>query len=319
IFPVASFFCLSAIWPAASHTAVGLAVDTGISRPPWMLVFVTRDQMRPVSSIFSTIRLRMVVGMTAPMSLGNVVSSARNSRMSFLTPRVTYSINARRYSTVSYRSTARGSTVAFCTDVDSITRTSGAVPASMLAATSRRRRSSFSSSASPFSSFSSASKSAFSSFSSRPRISALRASISCRRLRKFIFSHSLQIGLNDQLAAPLLSRLRGLALGLRLRLEPAPRADVGILVRRGIHRRDVPDALKAQDATGAGVAVVAGLSHREGEGHLIHVAPLDQLIQVPARRRVRQLRSHQEPLVVRNKLQGPVAGAGHHHNGVAMV
>src|SRR5690606_20140295 len=156
----------------------------------------------------------------------------------------------------------------FCAGVESITRTSGAAPASMLAATSKRRRSSFSSSASPFNSFSRASKSAFSSVSSRLRISALRASISCRRLRRFMFSRSLQLGLNDQLAAPPLSRLRGLTLGLRLRLEPAPRADVGILVRRGVHRRDVPDTLKPENLAGVGFSVVAVLSHRESKAHL---------------------------------------------------
>src|SRR5690606_6677808 len=126
-----------------------------------------------------------------------------------------------------------------------------------------------SSSASPFNSFSRASKSAFSSVSSRLRISALRASISCRRLRRFMFSRSLQIGLNDQLAAPPLSRLRGLTLGLRLRLEPAPRADVGILVRRGVHRRDVPDTFEPQNAAGASVTVVGVLRDRESEGHLV--------------------------------------------------
>src|SRR5690606_16656790 len=270
IFKLTTFFCLSATWPAASHTAVGLTPDTGISTPPWMLVLVTRDQMRPTSSIFSTIRFRIVVGMTAPMSEGNVVSSARNSRISFLTPRVTYSMNARRYSTVSYRSTARGSTVTFCTAVESTTRTSGDVPASMLAATSRRRRSSFSSSASPFSSFSSASKSTSPSFSSRPRISALRASIPCRRLRRFMFSHSLQVGLKNQLATPLLSRLRGPALGLRLRHEVAPRADIGILVRRGIHRRDVPDALEPQNTAGSGVAGVGALRRAGGPAAGLH-------------------------------------------------
>src|SRR5690606_27227730 len=268
-----------------------------------MLVLVTRDQMRPVSSIFSTIRFKIVVGMTAPMSEGNVVSSARNSRISFLTPRVTYSMNARRYSTVSYRSTARGSTTAFCTDVESITRTSGATPASMLAATSWRRRSSFSSSARPFSSFSSASRSAFSSVSNSLRISAFRASISCRRLRRFMFSHSLQICLNDQPLTPLLSRLRGLALGLRLRLEPAPRADVGILVRRGVHRRDVPDTLESQDAASPCVAVILVLLDCKGEGHLVHVTATDQFIQVPSRRRVGQLRPHQKPLLVGDQLQ----------------
>src|SRR5690606_21109103 len=258
-----------------------------------MLVLVTRDQMRPVSSIFSTIRFKIVVGMTAPMSEGNVVSSARNSRISFLTPRVTYSMNARRYSTVSYRSTARGSTTAFCTDVESITRTSGATPASMLSATSRRRRNSFSSSANPFSSFSSASRSAFSSVSNSLRISAFRASISCKRLRRFMFSHSLQIGLNDQLAAPPLSRLHGPALGLRLRHEVAPRADVCILVRRGVHRRDVPDTLKPQNATGPCVAVILVLLDCKGEGHLVHVAALDKFVQVPSRCRIGQLRPHQ--------------------------
>src|SRR5690606_1828351 len=98
--------------------------------------------------------------------------------------------------------------------------------------------------ASSFNSFSSSSKSAFSSVSSRLRISALRASISCRRLRRFMFSLSLQVGLKNQLATPFLGRLRSPAFGLRLRLEPAPRADVGILVRRGVHRRHVPNALE---------------------------------------------------------------------------
>src|SRR5690606_23117154 len=180
-------------------------------------------------------------------------------------------MNARRYSMVSYRSTARGSTVAFCTDVESITRTSGAVPASMLAATSRRRRNSCSSSAKPFSSFSSASRSAFSSVSNSLRISAFRASISCRRFLRFMFSHSLQVGLDDQPLTPLLSRLRGLPLGLRLRHEVAPRADVGILVRRGVHRRDVPDTLESQNATGPRVAVVLVLLDCKGEGHLVHI------------------------------------------------
>src|SRR5690606_17670420 len=285
-----------------------------------MLVFVTRDQMRPVSSIFSTIRSRMVVGMTAPMSEGNVVSSARNSKMSDLTPRVTYSMNARRYSMLSSLSTER-----FCCAlaarpaVDSITRTSGAVPASMLAATSRRRRSSFSSSARPFSSSSSASRSAFSSVSNSWRISAFRASISCRRLRRFMFSHSLQIGLNDQLAAPLLGRLRGLALGLRLRHEVAPRADIGILVRRGVHRRDVPDAPKPKNPAGSRVAVILVLIDCKGKGHLVDVTATDQFIQIPPRCRVGQLRPHQQPLLIGDQLQCLVSGAGHDHDVVGMV
>src|SRR5690606_6150962 len=70
------------------------------------------------------------------------------------------------------------------------------------------------------------------------------------------FHAPLQVGLKDQLATPLLSRLRGPALGLRLRHEVAPRADVSTLVRRGVHRRDVPDALKPQNTTGPCVAVI---------------------------------------------------------------
>src|SRR5690606_4751660 len=107
-------------------------------------------------------------------------------------------------------------------------------------------------------------------------------------------SHTpLQIGLDDQLAAPLLSRLRDSALGLRLRHEVAPRADVGILVRRGIHRRDVPNALEPQNATGPCGAVVLVLLDCKGKAHLVHVTATDQFIQVPARRRVGQLRPHQ--------------------------
>src|SRR5690606_7536119 len=228
-------------------------------------------------------------------------------------------MNARRYSMVSYRSTARGSTTAFCTGVESITRTSGAVPASMLAATSKRRRSYLSSSANPFSSYTSTSRSAFTHVSSSLRFSALRASISCRRLRRFMLSHSLQIGLNDQLAAPPLSRLRGLALGLRLRHEVAPRADVGSIVGRYVHRRHVPNPLEAADGTRAGVPVVVVIGHGEGKRHLVDVTAPDQFIQVSPRCRVRQLRPHQQPLLVGNQLQRLVSGAGHDHNVVGMV
>src|SRR5690606_2312051 len=223
-------------------------------------------------------------------------------------------MNARRYSMVSYRSTARGSTVTFCTDVESITRTSGAVPTSMLAATSKRWRSSRSSSFRDLSSVSNASRSAFSSFSSRLRISALRASISCNRFRRFMFSHSLQVGLNDQPLTPLLSRLRGPALGLRLRLEPAPRADVGILVRRGIHRRNVPDTFEPQNAAGTSVSVVVIISHSEGKAHLVDVTALDKFVQIPSRRCVGQLRPHQQSLFVGDQLQRLVSGAGHDHD-----
>src|SRR5690606_29974972 len=119
-----------------------------------------------------------------------------------------------------------------------------------------------------------------------PRSPAIAYECSC-------CSHSLQIGLDDQFAASLLDRLRGPALGLRLRLEPTPRADVGILVRRGIHRRDVPDALEPQNAAGPCVAVILVLLDCKGEGHLVHVTATDQFIQVPTSRRVRQLRPHQ--------------------------
>src|SRR5690606_14131504 len=103
-----------------------------------------------------------------------------------------------------------------------------------------------------------------------------------------MFSLPLQVSLNDQLAAPLLSRLRGPALGLRLRLEPAPRADVGILVRRGVHRRNVPDTLEPQNTASAGIAVVLVLLDCKGERHLVHIAPSNQLVEVPSRRRVGQ-------------------------------
>ena len=94
------FFCLSLPALSATQEATGFALEVGIETPPLYAVRVTRGRIIPTASIFSTIRLRMVVGITAPFSAVLETASARNSA-GIGVPRMAYAINARRYSMLS--------------------------------------------------------------------------------------------------------------------------------------------------------------------------------------------------------------------------
>src|SRR5690606_6174831 len=129
----------------------------------------------------------------------------------------------------------------------------------------------------------------------------------------------LQICFHNQHPTPSRSSLRRLALGLRLRREPASSAYIGILVRRGIHRRHVPDSLEFENPTGARVTVIAVLGHCEGKGHLVYVAPLDKFVQVTAGGRVCQPGPNEQSLIVWDKLESLVSGPRHYHDAVRMI
>src|SRR5690606_34884950 len=112
-----------------------------------------------------------------------------------------------------------------------------------------------------------------------------------------------QISHKNQPLPPFFGGLRRLTLGLRLRLEKRPRADICLAVSRGIHRRHVPDPLESGDLASAGVSVVSLFRDRKSKTHLVNIAPLDQLIEVAARCCVSEFRPDPESLLIRDKLQ----------------